>query len=82
MDIELRKHLRTLTVKLSSRRSSIVLPWRFRFLEPEELPSLGLRELSEAGVRIPERVGTLADASESGNLYSFNIAKEILIRLL
>jgi len=56
----------TLTAKLSLSRSSIVFPSRFRFLDPEDMPSLRLRELSDAGVRIQERVKVLADASEPG----------------
>lgn len=41
---------RTFTINLSFNRSSIVLPSRFRFLEPK-IPSPELRKLSDAGVK-------------------------------
>lgn len=54
-----KKQWPTLTTNVSFNRSSMVLPSRFLFLAPEEPggPSLMLREVSEAGVRIPEREG-------------------------
>lgn len=69
------EQLQTLTVNLSFNKSSAVLPSRFRFLEPDVVASLRLRELSDAGVRIPERVN-LADASEKSTSFWCNIAKK------
>lgn len=45
----------------------MVFPSRFLFFAPEEAPSLRFEGLSDAGVRIPERVRVLLDASEPGN---------------
>ena len=52
----------TFTAKGSLSKSSIVLPSRLRFLEPQAAPSLDVCDVSATGVKI----GRVEDASESG----------------